>query len=214
MIIIYGASLSPFVRKALVFAAEKGIAIENQVTSPFNPSEEFLAASPFKKIPALRDGDFTVADSSAIIHYLDALKADPELIPTAPKARARAIWFEELADTLLTPAGGKIFYNRVLAPMFGREADLGAADKAEQEELPPLFAYLEDQVPDSRHLVDDRLTLADIAVASPFATIGHLGIRPDPGQYPRLAAFLDSVLGRESFRSLIADEANFFQTRG
>jgi glutathione S-transferase len=86
--ILYGSSLSPFVRKVLAFAAEKGIEVELRPTgsAPGQPSEEFIDASPAGKMPALRDGDFTLADSSAIAHYFEALKPEPQLIPSEPQA--------------------------------------------------------------------------------------------------------------------------------
>ena len=90
--IIYGATMSPFVRKALAFAAEKGIAVTSQQTGLGSVDLGCLAASPFRKMPALSDGDFTVADSSAIVQYLDAQTANPALIPTEAKARATTIW--------------------------------------------------------------------------------------------------------------------------
>ncbi|MFL6766162.1 MAG: glutathione S-transferase family protein, partial [Sphingomicrobium sp.] len=98
--ILYGSSLSPFARKVLAYAAEKGIELELQPTGFPNPSPEFLGASPFRKMPALRDGDYTLADSSAIIHYLEAKFPDPELIPADPKLRGKTIWYEEFADTI------------------------------------------------------------------------------------------------------------------
>ena len=68
--IVYGSSLSPYVRKVLAFAGEKGIEVELRPGGIPSPSAEFSEASPFRKMPALRDGDYTLADSSAIIHYL------------------------------------------------------------------------------------------------------------------------------------------------
>ena len=75
--IVYGSSLSPYVRKVLVFAAEKGVEVEVKPVGIGSDDAEFKAASPFGKIPALRDGDFAVSDSSAIIAYLDALHPEP-----------------------------------------------------------------------------------------------------------------------------------------
>jgi glutathione S-transferase len=66
--ILYGSSLSPFARKVLAYAGEKGIELELQPTGFPNHSPEYLEASPFRKMPAFRDGDYTLADSSAIIH--------------------------------------------------------------------------------------------------------------------------------------------------
>jgi glutathione S-transferase len=210
--IVYGSSLSPYVRKVLIFAAEKSLDLECVPVSPVNRTPEFNEASPFGKMPAFRDGDFTLCDSSAIIHYLDALKPDPELIPREARARGRTIWYEEFADTILIAAGARSFFNRIVAPRFlGKEGDLAAADKAEQEELPPLFDFVERQLPDSLHLVDDRLTLADIAVASPFANFVHLGIDLDSARYPRLIAFRDRMLARPSFSAWLEKETKILQ---
>ena len=208
--IVYGSSLSPYVRKVLAFAAEKGIEVELKPTgdAPGQPGPEFLAASPLRKMPALRDGDFTLADSSAIVHYLEAKQPQPALIPTEPELRGKAIWFEEYADTVLTSCGAKMFFNRIVAPLFFKKpGDLDAADKAEREEFPPILDYLESVAPEpGSFLVGDRLTLADIAVASPFANLHHLGCAKDETRHGRLYAYVDSILSRPSFAPWIERE--------
>ena len=184
--IVYGASLSPFVRKVLVFAAEKGIEVELKPTGLGNKDPEFIEASPFGKMPGLRDGDFAISDSSAIVAYMEAVKPEPNLIPTEPRARARTIWFDEYADTILFACGGKMFFNRIVAPRFlGQAGDEEVASKAECEELPPLLDYLESVIPASGFLVEDRLTLADISVASPFANLQHINVALDPAAPPQ-----------------------------
>lgn len=209
--ILYGSSLSPYVRKVLAFAAEKGVELELQPTGLPNPGPEFLDASPFRKMPALRDGDYTLPDSTAIVHYLEAVHPEPALIPADAKARGKVIWFEEFADTILTSCGAKMFYNRVVAPRFlGREGDLAAADTAERDELPPILDYLERVVPDAGgFLVGDRITLADIAVASPFANFEHLKVVPDRERHRRTHAYVDSILKRPSFAPWIERETAF-----
>src|SRR3954471_17092839 len=164
--ILYGSSLSPYVRKVLAFAGEKGIELDVQPTGFPNPGPEFLEASPLRKMPAFRDGDYALADSSAIIHYLEAKHPEPALIPADPKLRGKVIWFEEFADTILVTCGAKIFFNLVVAPKFlGKPGDEEAARQAEINDLPPVLDYLEKVAPSGEgHLVGDRLTLADIAV--------------------------------------------------
>lgn len=210
--IVYGSSLSPFVRKVLAFAAEKGIEVELKPSGLGNKDPEFLEASPFGKMPGFRDGDFGISDSSAIVAYLEAIKPEPNLIPTEPRARARAIWFDEFSDTILFACGGKMFLNRIVAPRFlGRPGDEEIAAKAECEELPPLLDYLEKAIPESGYLVEDRLTLADISVASPFANLQHLDIAVDPARHPKLARYVARMLARPSFAPWVERETAFLE---
>ena len=211
MIVIYGSSLSPFVRKTLAFAGEKGIEVELQPTGFPNPSPEFLEASPFKKMPAMRDGDFVLADSSAIIHYLEAKHPDPVLIPSDPELRGKTIWYEEFGDTIVCACGAKMFFNRIVAPRFlGRAGDEAAAEAAERDELPPILDYVEKIAPDpGRFLAGSSITLADIAVASPFANFEHLGVDIDANRHPRTRAYVESILSRPSFKSWVERETAF-----
>lgn len=209
--IVYGSSISPYVRKVLAFAAEKGIDLELKGTRL--GAEELRIASPFGKMPGFSDGDYHLADSSAIVAYLEALQPDPNLIPEAPRARGRAIWFDEFADTILMGCGRKMFFNRVVSPKFlGRPGNLEEADAAERDELPPVLDYLEGVIPDSGFLLEDRLTLADIAVASPFVNLGHVGI--DLTRWPNVAAYVDAMLSRDSFRPWVEKETAFLAKVG
>ena len=209
--IIYGSSLSPFVRKVLVYAAEREIELELHPTGMPNYSADYLEASPFRKMPALRDGDYTLADSSAIIHFLEARFPEKPLIPADPKLRGKTIWYDEFADTILVACGAKIFFNRIVGPMFlGRECDEDAVQQAELNDLPPILDYLERTVPgDGGYLVGGALTLADIAVASPFANFRHTATRVDEGRYPKTVAYVDRILARPSLAELIEREATY-----
>ncbi len=208
--ILYGSTMSPFVRKVVAFAAEKGIDLDFHPVGLGDPDPGFRAASPFGKMPALDDDGYTLADSSAICHYLEAKHPDPALIPAAAKARGKTIWYEEFADTILFACGAAMFFNRVVAPRFlGREGDIVAADKAERETLPPLLDYLEGVIPDSGYLVGDALTLADLAVVSPFANLAHCGVAIDRARYPKVVRYTTGILKRPSFASSIERETAF-----
>ena len=205
--IIYGSSLSPYVRKTIVFATEKGLDFEVVMAGAQGGPPEFAEASPFKKMPGFKDGDFLISDSTAIINYLDVIKPDPNLIPTDAKTRARTIWYEEFGDTIVAACGGKIFFNRVVSPkFFGQPGDLAAADEAQATEFPQLMDYLESVVPASGYLVEDRFTLADIAVASPLATLAHGGCPVQAANHPKAAAYVAKIWERPAFAKLIAQE--------
>lgn len=206
--ILLGASVSPYVRKVLVVAAEKGVKLDNR---PINPSTstdpQFLAASPFRKIPVLLDGDMALADSTAIVTYLEALHPQPAVLPAAPRERARAVWFEEMADTIMHAAGQRIFHNRVVAPKFlGRAGDLTAAREAQETLLPPVYEYLESVTPANGYLVGDALSIGDISVASMLVNMTYCNAAPAPSQYPKLAAFLARTMARPSFAAALASD--------
>ena len=213
--IIYGSTLSPFVRKVAAYCAEKGIEPQLKFAGMGRGGPEFDAASPFRKMPAMVDGDYHLADSTAIIHYLEAKHPTPNLIPDEPRARGRTIWFDEFADTIFAACGGKMFFNRLIAPkVLKREGDLAAAAAAERDELPPVLDYLETQIPASGFLVEDRLTLADIAVASPFANLQHIGCAVDGTRYPKTVAYIEAILARPSFAPLIENETRMIAGMG
>jgi len=211
--ILYGSSLSPFVRKVLAYAAEKGIELDLQPVGVADTNPDFRKASPFGKMPAFADGDYRLADSSAIIHYLEAKHPEPPMIPADPKLRGKCIWYEEFADTILAGCGAKMFFNRVVAPVFlKREGDLAAADAAEREELPKVLDYVESIAPEGEgYLVGDRLTLADIAVAGPFANLQHLKVAIDEERWPRTVAFTRRILSRPSFAPMLERETKFLE---
>jgi glutathione S-transferase len=208
--IVYGSSLSPFVRKTLAYVSEKGLTVELKPIALQAADPEFREASPFGKMPGFRDGDFAISDSTAIITYLEAKHPEPALIPAEPKARARTVWYEEFADTILIAAMGKVFFNRIVSPMFlGKPGDMAAAETGEKIDFPPLVDYLERIIPASGFLVEDRLTLADLAVASPFVNFAHCGIMVDAARHPKTTAYVEAILARPSFAPLIAQEKQF-----
>lgn len=213
MIKVYGFPLSPFVRKVHLVAAEKGIELETVLTNPAQPDPGFLEASPFRKIPALRDGDFTLADSTAIATYLDALQPEPPIAPGDARQKAKAIWFEEFADTIVTPAGGKVVFNRFVGPKFlGMPGDEAAAEQGVQE-LQPICDYLEGVVPADGWVTGGEFSIGDIALASVFRTLGYVGLEPDPALRPRTAAWYDRVKARPAWQKVAAAEEALFRQR-
>lgn len=204
--ILYGAPVSPYVRKVLAFAAEKGVALELVPIGLGDQNLEFLACSPFRKMPGFTDGDFSISDSTAIVTYIDAKHPEVPLIPADPANRARAIWFDEFADTILTAAAGAIFFNRIVSPKFlGKPGDDAVAAKGETD-MTPICQYLEDVIRHSGYLVGDSLTLADISVASPFVNAAHAGYVPDANAYPKLTAYLTAIHERPSLGDWIRRE--------
>ncbi len=197
--IVYGTSVSPFVRKVLAFIAEKGLAAEHRPVNFHDPSPAFQAASPTGKIPGFSDGAYNLADSSAICQYLERKHPEPALYPQSAEDLGRAIWFDEYADTIVFGAFGKIFFNLFVVPrLYGKDGDMEIVSRAFEEDVPKVLTYLESQI-SGPFLVGDSLSIADLAVASPFVNMRIVKRPVDPGAYPRLAAYVDAILARPSF---------------
>jgi glutathione S-transferase len=212
---VYGAFGSPFVRKVLVAMAEKGIAFDHEQVIPFGVTPEYRKISPLGKIPAFRDGDKTLADSSVIIAYLERTRPEHPLFPPDPYDYARALWFEEYGDGGLAPImGGKVFFPKVIAPrFFKREPNLAEIQKVVDEELPPMFDYLEGEIGNKEFLVANKFSVADIGIATQFVNFMLAGYSVDAKRWPKLSAFLERIHTRPSFKRVIDEEKAAFGAR-
>lgn len=205
---LYGTSYSPYVRKVLVALAEKGVEAEHEPLFFHDKDPAFQAASPLGKIPAFEDDGYLLADSSAILHYLEAKYPTPSLIPTEAKTRGRAIWFDKYGDTELFPVLTVPFANRVVKPkLLGRPGDEAAVAKALTEDLPRMYDYLETRI-DGPYLVGGAFGIADISITTGFHNLHVAGERVDPGRWPKLAAYVGATLERPSFVKAIAAPTN------
>jgi glutathione S-transferase len=195
------------VRKVRVALAEKGIPYDHVPVFPQAQDEDFRKISPLGKIPAFKDGDKGFSDSSVICLYLEKTRPQPALLPSDPYEYARALWFEEYADSaILSVFGPKIFLERVLAKrFFGREPNLELADKAMKEEVPPILAYLESQLTGD-WLAGNQLSLGDISVCSQFVNFFIAGGTIDTQKYPKLARYVARVHERPSFKACIDED--------
>jgi glutathione S-transferase len=201
---LYGTGYSPYVRKVLVALAEKGQAVEHIPLFFHDKDPAFQAASPLGKIPAFEDEGYRLADSSAILFYLEAKFPDPVLIPTEAKARGRAIWFDKYGDTEMFDSIIKPFANRVVKPqLLGQPGDEAAITKALTEELPKIYDYLEAQI-SGAYLVGDAFSIADISVVTGFHNLHLAGESVDAGRWPKLAKYVAGILARPSFATALA----------
>lgn len=203
---LYGAVLSPFVRKVAVLAEEKGLPYE---LATFRTREGFLpefdACSPFRKIPAIDDNGYRLCDSTAIAIYLDARYPDRPMIPAEPQARGKVIWYDEYMDTILAAAGLKVLFNRLVGPKIlkvGGDEEL--ARKGEAELVRPLD-WLESVVPDSGWLVGGEFTLADISVACMLQSLCFVGLGPSSVR-PRTRDWFERVTARPSWQAVSAHD--------
>jgi glutathione S-transferase len=217
MRILYGAPPSPFVRKVRVVLAKKRLpyTLEPVLHHMFPPSFDRISRtiSPLGKIPGYRDDDVTLADSSVICAYLERRHPEPALYPAQPGAYARPLWFEEYGDSGLFPVlTAKIFLRKVIVPrFFSQPPDDAEMGQIVEQELPPLFDYLEAQITGDGTIAGKEFSIGDIGITTQFVNLRHYaGVAVDETRWPRLAAYLDGIEARPSFRAVIDEERAMF----
>ena len=206
MTVVFGAPISPFVRKVRVVLAEKNIPYDLNPVFPGSDDPQFRALSPLGKVPAFRDEQVGLADSSVICAYLERRYPAPALLPADPAAYATALWFDEYADSKLFHVCTEgVFFERIVkGKMRGLPADEAKVAAALQQ-LPLVCGYLEQQLA-AGALGGSTLTLGDIAVATQFVNLNYAGEQVDAPAFPKLAQFLARTLARPSFADCLAQE--------
>ena len=216
--LIYGSPVSPFVRKVLATAIEKGAGFDVEPVNVMSMPDWFIDISPMKRIPVLRDRSVgtegeegTIADSSAICAYIEKKHPEPALYPADAYAHGRALMIEEYADTVLAPAVGLGIFRPVFFSIVqGKEPDLDTAKAAWADKVPPALDYLESALGESDYFAGDAVSIADIAVACCFMQASMVANTP-LDNWPRLATLLERMKARPSIAGPFAQADGFIR---
>lgn len=215
MLKIHGVPFSAHTRKVIVAALEKGIPYEIVPVIPLTPPAGWQELSPLGLIPIIQDGEFTLADSTAICQYFDRAYPGPSLYPGDARQFARVVWMEEFVDSGLAPHVLRgLLMQRVFAPKFlGKAPDEALIQASLTQMIPARFGYLE-QALRGDWFVANAFSMADIAVASILMNFHFAGEAVDASRYPKLAGFLARALARPSFRKALQAEIPAAQSVG
>ncbi|MGE0578237.1 MAG: glutathione S-transferase family protein [Reyranella sp.] len=214
---IYGVPLSVHTRKVLVAARLKGVPFDLDVVIPVvpdNPPANWRDISPTGLIPAIDDGGFRLADSTAIIHYMERKHPTPALLPADSKELGAAVFLDAWAGSaLFRNVVHPIFHNQVVNPNIRKlPADQAAIDAAVNEAAPEAFGYLESRAPEA-FLVGGELSIADLAVVSNLIVFHYLGRRIDD-RFPKLQTYFRRHLDSPVLGAALADERPYVAQMG
>ncbi len=124
-----------------------------------NKTPEYLALHPFGRIPVLKDGDFTLFESRAIIRYVASVydKAGT-LYPADAKARALVEQWISVEQSYYV-AAEELVGQLVFAPMMGGQPN---ADKVKDSDarLHSTLAVLDKHLSKSTFFAGDNFTIA------------------------------------------------------
>jgi len=201
---LYGAPLSPYVRKVLFLLHELGLDFEHESVPPRDTGEAFRRCSPLGRIPGFADGDFRTWDSSAISHYL-TLREGSDLIPQTDAARrAQVVLWDQYADEDLAPTVLVPFFEYIVRPLrLGESPDEERAQHALTEALPPILELLDGRLAgnDGNWMLGDEFTYADIALAGHLSSLLLIEHPIDAERWPSLATWFQQIQQRPAFQT-------------
>jgi glutathione S-transferase len=195
---IWWFSGSPFAWWVMLVAEAKGLAYESHLLSVSkreNRTPEYLALNPRGLVPTLRDGDFVLTESPAIVSYLDGKSAATPLFGKSSREAAR-VWEATSQVTSGLNRASEAFADPIL---FGRakpdepEVIRDAAQKFKTE-----LGFFEARLASGAYLCGSQLSAADLALF-PFLMFNmraankdiaknlDLGLVPLERHYPNLA---------------------------
>ena len=191
---LYASLTSPYARKVRISLAELNIECEFIEDMPSDPHAQVARLNPLGKVPLLeRDDGEVLFDSPMIVEYLDARAAEP-LIPADPEARWQVQRWHALGDGIA---------DAVVARYLEARRDEEKQDKAfiarQEGKVATALAFAGAHLSHSEFLREDRLTMADIAMA---AGLDYTDLRyPHDwrSQHPDLARWLTAIDRRPSF---------------
>ncbi|SOC17881.1 glutathione S-transferase [Stappia indica] len=197
---LYFSPASPYVRKVMVVAHEKGVVdrieLLGSAANPVNRDKTIVASNPSGKVPTmLLDDGSAIYDSRVICAYVDAQAASPVLVPTEGNERFAVMTLEALADSILD-AALLARYEKIMRPEALYWADW---HRGQMEKIDSGLDAL--QTTWLSHL-QGPLSMGSIAAA---CTLGYLDFRfPDKdwrSAHPGLAAWFKTVSERPSMQA-------------
>ncbi len=201
--------LCPYVQRAAIVLAEKGVSFERRDVDLKNKPPWFLALSPLGKTPVLQVGNDAIFESAVICEFLDETH-EPRLHPESALERARHRSWMEFGSAVLNAIGA--FYN----------APDGSALSAKVRDIRARFERIEEVLGAGPYFCGERFSIVD-AVFGPvfryfdvFDEISDFGFFRD---LPKVTAWRTRLAERDSVRSAVRPDypallAQFIRDRG
>jgi glutathione S-transferase len=201
---LIGAPASNYVWVCRIAATEKGVPYSLTSAMPHTP--EVDAIHPFGKIPVMRHGAVTLAESRAICLYIDRTFDGPALVPADTAAAAQVEQWVSIVNTHVDPVWLRQYAGAYLFPGTpdgtpNRPVIDAALPKMEQQ-----FAAM-DRAVAGGHLAADRFTLADMNF---LPILYYMGKFPESAalrdRHANLTAYLERHLARPSVQATIPQQ--------
>jgi len=160
---LYWGSGSPFAWRVMLTLEVKALAYESKLlefSKGENEEPAYLKLNPRGKVPTLKDEDYVLYESLAIMSYLDRKYPDPPLFGKTPEETG-LIW-RALAEceSYVVSAGDKVVRPIFFGKGLDKVEEIGQAGQTLRREL----KTLDGRLAGSQWLVGDEISAADIGV--------------------------------------------------
>jgi glutathione S-transferase len=200
---VIGLPVSNFVRAVRMVCEEKGLDYDVTPVPPHSP--EAREAHPLGRIPALRHGDVTIAESGAITRYLDSVFPERPMMPSAPAALAAEV--NQWVSVVMTGVDQIMVRQYAFAYLFPGTTD-GSPDHeavaASRPKLEAIVAMLDRALEGREFLAGDEFSFADILLMV-TATV--------PPAFPEGAQALDAAPNLKRYIELHSQRPSFVATQ-
>ncbi len=200
---LYWGSGSPFAWRVMLTLEVKGLAYESKLLE-FSKGEHktpaYLKLNPRGKVPTLKDGDFVVYESVAMMAYLDRKYPEPPLFGRTAEETGLIWQTISEGESYFQPAGDKLVRPMFFGKGLDQVEEIGQAAETLRGEL----KAVDERLARSHWLVGGQISAADISLfplvqlllraaskdaARPF----NFGFLPLAQSFPNVARWVERI---------------------
>jgi glutathione S-transferase len=200
---LYWGSGSPFAWRVMLTLEVKGLKYESKLlefSKGENKTPAYLRLNPRGKVPTLKDGNFVICESVAIMAYLDRKYPNPPLFGKTAE-EAGLIWRAiSECESYLVSAGDKV----VRPIFFGKGLDKVDEIQQAAQTIRHELKSVDEQLAHSNWLVGASISAADIAIfplvqllqraaSKDAAQPLNLGLLPLSQTFPNIARWVKRI---------------------
>lgn len=168
MITIYAIPISLYCAKLRILLRHKALEWEEIPPPGGYGSDQYKKIIPSGNLPAMVDGELTLADSEVIAEYLNEKYPQPAMLPAAISKRAQARQRSRFHDTRLEPEVRKLF------PFIDQDSPDVCVIEQQSMQLSARLKQLSYLLESTEIVLDNMLTLGDCGLPVTFAWIDLL----------------------------------------
>jgi glutathione S-transferase len=175
---------SPRAFKVMALAEHLGLGVTIRMIDLIKGEQktpQYAALNPNMRMPTLKDGDYVLWESEAILQYLANRKPDSGLLPQDERGRLDVTRWQFWDLHHWDPHCATFLFENILKPMILKAGEPDQAALAKGAELfHRSAAVLDGQLKGKRWVTGDRLTVADFSLGAPlnYAEMAHLPLEP------------------------------------